>query len=61
MVSLGELVVQSFGVAVPSQLLTAMPFIITIVVLAIISSDTARLRLHAPYSLGETYDGSEPK
>ena len=61
MVSLGELVVQSFGVAVPSQLLSAMPFVITIVVLAIISSDRARLRLHAPYSLGETYDGSEPQ
>ena len=61
MVSLGELVVQSFGVAVPSQLLSAMPFIVTIVVLAIISSDRARLRLHAPYSLGETYDGSEPQ
>ena len=61
MVTLGELVVQSLGFAVPSQLLTAMPFVITIVVLAIISADMSRLRLHAPYSLGETYDGSEPR
>ncbi|MAI57756.1 MAG: ABC transporter permease [Rhodobacteraceae bacterium] len=61
MVTLGELVVQSLGFAVPSQLLSAMPFIVTIVVLAMISSDVGRLRLHAPYSLGETYDGSEPR
>ena len=59
MVSLGELVMQTLGVPVPSQLLSAMPFIVTIVVLAIITSDRVRLRLHAPYSLGETYDGSE--
>ena len=61
MVTLGELAVQSLGFAVPSQFLTAMPFVITIVVLAIISADMSRLRLHAPYSLGETYDGSEPR
>ena len=61
MVTLGELVVQSLGISVPSQLLSAMPFIITIVVLAIISADMSRLRLHAPYSLGESYDGSEPR
>ena len=61
MVTLGELVVQSLGISVPSQVLSAMPFIITIVVLAIISADMSRLRLHAPYSLGESYDGSEPR
>ena len=61
MVSLGELVAQSLGIGIPSQLLSAMPFIVTIIVLAIISSNGARLRLHAPYALGETYDGSEPK
>lgn len=59
MISLGELVVQSLGVAIPSQLLSSLPYIVTIVVLAIISSNAVRLRLSAPFSLGEIYDGSE--
>ncbi|MFT5111949.1 MAG: ABC-type uncharacterized transport system permease subunit [Parasphingorhabdus sp.] len=59
-VSLGELVVQSLSIAIPSQLLASMPYIVTIVVLSVISINAARLRLHAPYALGETYDGSEP-
>lgn len=58
MISLGELVVQTLGVAIPSQLLSALPYIVTIIVLAIISSNATRLRLNAPFSLGETYDGS---
>ncbi|QDY71075.1 ABC transporter permease [Qingshengfaniella alkalisoli] len=58
LISLGELMVQSIGIDIPSQLLSSMPYIVTIVVLASISSDRARLRLHAPFSLGETYDGS---
>ena len=58
MVSLGELIAQSLGAAIPSQLLSSLPYIVTIVVLAAISTNAARLRLHAPYSLGEMYDGS---
>jgi ABC-type uncharacterized transport system permease subunit len=61
MVSLGELIAQTLGVAIPSQLLSSMPYIVTIAVLAIISSNAARLRLHAPYALGDVYDGSEPR
>lgn len=61
MVSLGELIVQSLGVNIPSQLLSSLPYIVTIVVLAIISTDVARMRLHAPFSLGEVYDGSESR
>lgn len=59
MISLGELVVQSLGVAIPSQLLSSLPYIITIVVLAIISSNATRLRLNAPFALGEPYDGAD--
>lgn len=60
MVALGELIAQSLGAAIPSQLLSSLPYIVTIVVLAVISTNAARLRLHAPFALGETYDGSEP-
>ena len=59
MVSLGELIAQSLGAAIPSQLLSSLPYIVTIAVLAIISTNAARLRIHAPYALGEVYDGSE--
>lgn len=59
MVSLGELIAQSMGASIPSQLLSSLPYIVTIVVLAIISTDRARMRLHSPFSLGETFDGSE--
>jgi len=61
MVSLGELIAQSMGANIPSQLLSSLPYIVTIVVLAIISTDSARLRLHAPFSLGETFDGSQDR
>ncbi len=59
MVSLGELIAQSMGASIPSQLLSSLPYIVTIVVLAIISTDKARMRLHSPFSLGETFDGTE--
>ncbi len=61
MVSLGELIAQSMGANIPSQLLSSLPYIVTIVVLALISRDTVRMRLHAPFSLGEVFDGSESR
>lgn len=61
MVSLGELIAQSMGARIPSQLLSSLPYIVTIVVLAIISTDRARMRLHSPFSLGETFDGTEER
>ena len=56
MVSLGELIVKSLGVDLPSQLLSSLPYVVTIIVLAVISSNAARMRLYAPFSLGETYN-----
>jgi len=61
MVSLGELIAQSMGANIPSQLLSSLPYIVTIVVLAIISTNKARMKLHAPFSLGEVFDGSESR
>ena len=59
MISLGELIAQSMGANIPSQLLSSLPYIVTIVVLAIISTDRVRMKLHSPFSLGETFDGTE--
>ena len=61
MVSLGELIAQTFGLGIPSQILSSMPYIVTIIVLAIISSKSSRMRLHAPFSLGAVYDGTTTK
>ena len=50
---------QGMGVEVPSQLLTALPYIATIVVLALISRNPTWIRVNMPASLGKPfYPGS---
>ena len=58
-VSLLELFVQGQGFAIPSQLMSAMPYIITIIILAIISRDARIIKLNHPASLGVPYNRSE--
>ncbi|MGB3919052.1 MAG: ABC transporter permease [Thiothrix litoralis] len=47
--------VQGLGVEIPSQVLTMLPYLATIVVLVIISRDANVIRLNAPASLGQVY------
>ncbi len=54
-VSLLELFIQGQGFAIPSQLMSAMPYIITIIILAIMSRNPRLIRLNHPASLGQTY------
>ena len=54
-VTLAQFQAQALGVAVPSQLLSMAPYLATIIVLAIISRDTATIRLNAPAALGKPY------
>ena len=54
-VTLAQFQAQASGVAVPSQLLAMLPYLATIIVLAIISRDATTIRLNAPASLGKTY------
>jgi len=50
---------QGMGVEVPSQMLTALPYIATIVVLALISRNPSWIRVNMPASLGKPfYPGS---
>jgi general nucleoside transport system permease protein len=50
---------QGMGVEVPSQLLTALPYMATIVVLALISRNPTWIRVNMPASLGKPfYPGS---
>lgn len=56
-VMVAQLFVQGSGadLAFPTQLLTALPYIATIVVLVLISRNPNTIRLNAPASLGERY------
>jgi ABC-type uncharacterized transport system permease subunit len=54
-VTLATFQAQALGVPVPSQLLAMLPYLATIVVLAIISRDALAIRLNAPASLGKPF------
>ncbi len=56
--TIAELLVQSMGISVPSQLLTSVPYIATIVAISLLSMDGRKMRLNAPASLGRTYNGA---
>lgn len=54
-VTLAQFQAQAAGVEVASQLLAMLPYLATIIVLAIISRDATMIRLNAPASLGKPY------
>ena len=53
-----QLHAQGFGVAIPSQILSMLPYLATIVVLVLISRDDSRGRLNAPACLGRSFHPS---
>ena len=59
MAAIAELLVQSMGISAPSQLLTSIPYIATIVAITLLSMDGRRIRLNAPVSLGRVYAGTQ--
>lgn len=54
-VSIGQLHAQALGIAIPSQLLSALPYIATIVVLVIISQNRRLTMINTPASLGKSF------
>lgn len=56
--SLLELSIQGLGLNIPSQLLSASPYIVTIIVLVVISRNPTLIQLNSPMSLGQTYKPS---
>jgi hypothetical protein len=50
-----QLHAQALGLAVPSQLLSALPYLATIGVLVVISRDVQTIRVNAPVSLGKPF------
>ena len=54
-----QLNLQAAGVAIPVQYLSMAPYLITILVLVIMSSDRSRAALNAPASLGRIFHASD--
>jgi len=53
-----QLNLQAAGLAVPVELLSASPYLVTILVLVIMSADRGRAALNAPASLGRVFHAS---
>ncbi|MCD1632147.1 ABC transporter permease [Martelella mediterranea] len=54
-VTIGQLHAQAFGIAVPSQFLSALPYVVTVVVLVIISQNRRMTLINTPASLGKSF------
>ena len=54
--SLMSLAAQATGLDLPSQLLSSLPYLVTIIVLGIISADRRLLKLNGVASLGEPFE-----
>ena len=54
-VSILQLHAQAFGVGVPSQFLSALPYLTTVIVLVIISRNKTLLRVNTPACLGQPF------
>jgi simple sugar transport system permease protein len=54
-VSIGQLHAQAFGIEVPSQFLSALPYVATVVVLIIISQNRRLTLLNTPASLSKSF------
>ena len=54
-ITIAQFHVQGLGIDIPSQLLSMLPYLATILVLVIISRDLTAIRLNSPASLGITY------
>jgi len=57
-ITIAQFHVQGFGIEIPSQVLSMLPYIATIIVLVLISRDSKTIRLNSPASLGMTYHSS---
>ncbi|MGV3552699.1 ABC transporter permease [Rhizobium sp.] len=54
-VSIGQLHAQAFGISVPSQFLSALPYVATVVVLIVISQNRRLTQINTPASLGKSF------
>ena len=53
-----QLHAQALGIGIPSQIMSMLPYLATILVLVIISSDESKIKLNSPASLGKAFHPS---
>ncbi|WP_307233447.1 ABC transporter permease [Pararhizobium capsulatum] len=53
--TIAQLFAQSAGIGLPSELMSALPYLVTIIVLVLISRNAALMRLNIPASLGKPF------
>lgn len=53
-----QLHAQALGIGIPSQVMSMLPYLATIIVLVIISSDQSKIKLNSPASLGKAFHPS---
>ena len=46
---------QAYGIGIPSQLLSSLPYVVTILVLVLISRNRALMRANTPACLGQPF------
>ncbi|MGO1117601.1 ABC transporter permease [Rhodovibrionaceae bacterium A322] len=54
-ITIGQLHLQGLGISLPSQVLSMLPYLATILVLVLISRDEARIRINAPACIGKLF------
>ncbi len=57
-ISILQLHAQALGIGIPSQVMSMLPYLATVVVLVIISRDVSKIKLNAPASLGKPFHPS---
>ena len=57
-ISILQLHAQALGVGIPSQVMSMLPYLATIIVLVFISRDKTKIKLNAPASLGKSFQPS---
>ena len=57
-ISILQLHAQALGIGIPSQVMSMLPYLATIIVLVIISRDLSKIKLNAPASLGKPFHPS---
>ncbi|MFQ5784138.1 MAG: ABC transporter permease [Alphaproteobacteria bacterium] len=54
-VTILQLHAQGFGIAIPSEFMSMLPYLATVAVLVLISRDSIRIRLNAPAAIGKVF------
>jgi len=54
-ISILQLHGQAYGLQIPSQIMSMLPYLATIIVLVLISLDQGKIRQHAPQCIGKSF------